>query len=80
MDLLIQEILKKVDEIHSKIHDMEINQVEIKKDLRYHIKRTDMLEKKVLPIWKLYTAVVILTPIIGGAILLKDKIVLLFGL
>lgn len=80
MEHLLKEILKKVDEVHTRIHTMEINQVEVKKDLKYHIKRTDILEAKVLPIWKVYTAVVILTPLVGGAILLKDKIVLLLGL
>jgi len=42
MDSLITEYLKSVD---SKIDDIQKDISEIKADLRYHIKRTDLLEE-----------------------------------
>lgn len=47
---LLQTIDKKVDEVKDKIHNVEIVQVRMENDLKYHIKRTDILEKKVFDI------------------------------
>lgn len=47
-------IEQKVDKIVERISDIDINIVEIKKDLAYHIKRTDLLEKQVVPVWTVF--------------------------
>jgi len=38
--------------VEKQLREIEIHLAEIKKDLRYHIKRTDQLEKIVVPIHK----------------------------
>ena len=40
----------KVDDIKDKVHNIELVQVRIENDLKYHIKRTDLLEEKILDI------------------------------
>lgn len=44
---LLVNIDKKVDEVKDKIHGIEIIQSKIEGDLKYHIKRTDLLEEQV---------------------------------
>lgn len=44
---LLVNIDKKVDEVKDKIHGIEIIQSKIQGDLKYHIKRTDLLEEQV---------------------------------
>lgn len=41
----------KLDKVVDQVSNINIHIAEIKKDLKYHIKRTDILEKKVVPIW-----------------------------
>lgn len=38
----------KLDEMHELLVELKIEQVEIRKDLNYHIKRTDLLEDMVV--------------------------------
>ena len=40
----------KVDEVKEKLHNIEIVQTRMESDLKYHIRRTDMLEEKVMDI------------------------------
>ena len=40
----------KVDEMRDKLHSIELVQTRIESDLKYHIKRTDLLEEKVMHI------------------------------
>lgn len=47
---LLKGIDVKVDNIKDKVHNIELVQVRIENDLKYHIKRTDLLEQKVLEI------------------------------
>lgn len=47
---LLKGIDVKVDNIKDKVHNIELVQVRIENDLKYHIKRTDLLEEKVLEI------------------------------
>jgi archaellum component FlaC len=42
----------KIDRIGGEVSEVNIHIAEIKKDLRYHIKRTDLLEAEVKPIKK----------------------------
>jgi hypothetical protein len=49
-------VLRKLDKITDKMADIDINIVEIRKDLNYHIKRTDLLEKQVVPVWTMFKA------------------------
>jgi len=42
----------KIDRIGGEVSEVNIHIAEIKKDLRYHIKRTDLLEAEVNPIKK----------------------------
>jgi hypothetical protein len=40
----------KVDEMREKLHSIELTQTRIESDLKYHIKRTDLLEDKIMDI------------------------------
>ena len=40
----------KVDEVKEKLHNIEIVQTRMESDLKYHIRRTDILEEKVMEI------------------------------
>jgi hypothetical protein len=40
--------------MEKKLNEIEVHLAEIKKDLKYHIKRTDELERMVTPTYKLY--------------------------
>lgn len=40
----------KVDEVREKLHNIEIVQTRMESDLKYHIRRTDILEEKVMDI------------------------------
>ena len=41
------DIERKLDDVKDDIHELEKHQLEIKKDLSYHIKRTDLLQNEV---------------------------------
>jgi hypothetical protein len=45
---ILVDVERKIDVIRENIHDLELTQIDIKKDLSYHIKRTDVLEDEVL--------------------------------
>jgi hypothetical protein len=47
---LLVSIDNKVDEVKDKLHSIELIQTRMETDLKYHIKRTDLLEQKVLDI------------------------------
>ena len=47
---LLVSIDSKVDEVKDKLHNIELIQTRMESDLKYHIKRTDILEQKVLEI------------------------------
>lgn len=47
---LLVSIDGKVDEVKDKLHNIELVQIRMESDLKYHIKRTDILEQKVLEI------------------------------
>jgi len=40
----------KVDEVKEKLHSIELVQTRMESDLKYHIKRTDLLEEKVMEV------------------------------
>lgn len=40
----------KVDEVKEKLHNIEIVQTRMESDLKYHIRRTDILEERVMEI------------------------------
>lgn len=44
---LLMDIERKLDDVKESVHDLEKSQLEIKKDLSYHIKRTDLLQNEV---------------------------------
>lgn len=44
---LLINIDKKVDEVKDKLHIIEVVQTRMESDLKYHIKRTDLLEEQV---------------------------------
>lgn len=44
---LLINIDKKVDEVKDKLHGIEVIQSRMESDLKYHIKRTDLLEEQV---------------------------------
>lgn len=46
LDILIS-IDNKIDSVKDKIHSIEVTQTKMESDLKYHIKRTDLLEEKI---------------------------------
>ena len=44
---VLGDIERKLDDVKDDIHELEKHQLEIKKDLSYHIKRTDLLQNEV---------------------------------
>ncbi len=73
--ILLVNIDKKVDEVKDKLHSIETTQVRMEGDLKYHIKRTDLLEEQVELINKqtepLNSAKILfkLIPLLTGAII-----------
>lgn len=57
---------EKLDSLSEKLHSMEIIQVEQGKDLKYHIKRTDLLEKKLEPVEEHVSFLRMLIKLIGA--------------
>lgn len=49
---ILVSIDSKVDQVKDKLHSIEIVQTRIESDLKYHIKRTDLLEDQVMSINK----------------------------
>lgn len=49
-----ERIENKLDLVAADLGAVEVHISEIKADLKYHIKRTDILEKKVDPVWLAY--------------------------
>ena len=49
LDILIS-IDNKIDNVKEKIHAIEVTQTRMEGDLKYHIKRTDLLEEKIFEI------------------------------
>lgn len=45
---ILSDIERKLDTVKNSVHELEKSQLEIKKDLSYHIKRTDLLQNEVL--------------------------------
>lgn len=48
------EILK---EVHNDVKDLTVEVAKIRQDVNYHIKRTDLLEEKVVPSYNAYISV-----------------------
>lgn len=44
---ILIDIERKLDDVRENIHGIEKTQIEMKKDLSYHIKRTDLLQDEV---------------------------------
>lgn len=80
MKELLTQILTKVDKLDDRLDSTMVEIVEIKKDLKYHIKRTDILEEQVKPINKAYTVLKVVIPIIiGVAVTFKTQLLALMG-
>lgn len=47
---LLVGIDSKVDEVKEKLHSIELVQTRMESDLKYHIKRTDILEEQVIQV------------------------------
>lgn len=45
---ILVDVERKIDSIRENIHELEKVQIDIKKDLTYHIKRTDLLQDEVI--------------------------------
>lgn len=50
MDKQLERVETKVDSVVESISNINVHVAEIKKDLKYHIKRTDILEAELKPI------------------------------
>lgn len=71
-----KDMLVRLDE---KLDDMRECQVRMENDLKYHIKRTDILETQVKPIGRAYDAAKLLVPVISALIYFKDTILKFLG-
>jgi hypothetical protein len=47
---ILLNIDSKVDDVRDRIHSIELTQTRMESDLKYHIKRTDLLEEKIFEI------------------------------
>jgi hypothetical protein len=45
---ILIDLERKIDVIRDNLHNLELTQIDMKKDLSYHIKRTDVLQDEVL--------------------------------
>lgn len=45
---ILVDVERKIDTIRDNVHNLEKHQIEIKKDLSHHIKRTDLLQSEVM--------------------------------
>lgn len=70
MKKLEQDIEKVVD----KLNNIENIQIEMQADLKYHIKRTDLLETQVKPMTRVFDACKIIVPLLAGILLFKEQI------
>ena len=84
----MEEFRKKLEEIHADVIQTRESQIEIQKDLEYHIKRTDLLEEsvekvyedKIKPMFKWFSAfdvmwkLVGVLAVIGGLILTFNRL------
>ena len=43
-----------MDEIRSKVEEIRESQIRMESDVKHHIKRTDLLQEKVTPVWIAY--------------------------
>lgn len=71
-----RELLSKID---TKLDDLNDCQIRMESDLKYHIKRTDLLEKQVKPVYTWFTAMKLIIPLLGALLLFKEQIVKLLG-
>lgn len=63
---LLVHILSKVDRIEDHVSAVRVDQAEIKSDLRYHIKRTDLLEAMVKELQKGVTVLLVPVNLVKG--------------
>jgi len=75
----MDKIIEKLESMDDKLDTLNIEQVKIKKDLKYHIKRTDILEEEVKPISKVYQAIKWLIPTFIIVAIFIEKIASLLG-
>lgn len=66
IDKKIDYIIEKIDHIDSRLNKIEIIQSAMSQDLKYHIKRTDLLEKELKPIKTKYQQLVGIMKFVGG--------------
>lgn len=65
---ILVHLLEKVDKIHEDVVAVRVDQAEIKVDLRYHIKRTDLLETLVKELQKAVNILLIPATIIKAVL------------
>jgi len=73
------EVLKKIDRLDDKLGTIAECQIRMESDLKYHIKRTDILEEKVEPIVKAHNAIKWVGGALGCILLFKEQILKLLG-
>lgn len=60
-------IENKLDRVAEQVADINVHMAEIRKDLKYHIKRTDILERRVVPVWTTFRAIGFLIGLVSVA-------------
>jgi hypothetical protein len=76
MDEKYLEMLEKMD---GKVDSIKECQIRIENDLKYHIKRTDILEETVKPMHRVYDACKLILPFLGAVYAFKSQILKLLG-
>ena len=74
IELGLQTVTTKVDDMNSRLHRIETDQAAIKVDVKYHIRRTDILENDLKPIHDRYTELMGFIKFIGATIALVGAI------
>ena len=63
-----------IEKIHDKLEVVRECQIRIEEDLKYHIKRTDLLETKVKPVARVYDALKLILPFLGAVYAFRKQI------
>jgi hypothetical protein len=63
-----------LDKISDKLDDVTECQIRMEADLKYHIKRTDLLENKVKPIGRMYDSMKLIIPFLAAVYTFRKQL------
>ena len=63
-----------LEKINDKLDNVTECQIRMEADLKYHIKRTDILENKIKPLGRTYDAMKLIIPFLGAVYAFRKQI------